>query len=85
MSNIKIRCRSCNQELAGKPGKTVICGCSNMSSIKNDDRVTALDLSQIVMIQQPTSNKTSVLKNEDLMWQEERRKRKVRKLEFEVR
>lgn len=85
MSNIKIRCKSCNKELAGKSGKTVVCGCSNMSSIKNDERVIAVDLSQVVMIQQPTSNKTSVLKNEDLMWQEERRKRKVRKLEFEVR
>jgi hypothetical protein len=28
---------------------------------------------------------TNVLKNEDLMWQEERRKRKVRRLDFEVR
>jgi hypothetical protein len=27
----------------------------------------------------------SVLKNEDLMWQEERRQRKVRRLDFEIR
>lgn len=85
MANIKIRCTSCNLELLGKSGKTVVCNCSNMASIKNNETVTAMDLSKVVMISQPSQNKNSVLNNADLMWQEERRKRKVRKLDFEVR
>ena len=85
MENIRIRCRCCNREIEAYSGKSVSCGCSNMATIRNGI-ITARDLSQVVMLTntayKPTGN---VLKNEDLMWQEERRKRKVRKLDFEVR
>jgi hypothetical protein len=50
------------------------------------DSVTARDLSKVIMINSNTSvRKTEGLTEQDLMWQEERRKRKVRKLDFEVR
>jgi hypothetical protein len=89
MENLKIRCRSCNRELEGISGKTVSCGCSNMATIRNNTNISAVDLSQVVMLNgiNGHSSKTdnSVLKNEDLMWQEERRQRKVRRLDFEIR
>lgn len=85
MENIKIRCRSCGKELEGISGKTVSCGCSNMATIRNGV-ISALDLEQVVMISSPqTKQKNNVLSNADIMWQEERRQRKVRRLDFEVR
>jgi hypothetical protein len=86
MDNLKIRCKSCNKELEGRTAKTVSCGCPNMATIVNNSRITALDLSQVVMLNSPSGKQnTNVLTNEDIMWQEARRQRKVRRLEFEVR
>ena len=85
MDNIKIRCRSCGKELEGHHNKTVTCGCPNMATIRGD-KVSALDLSNIVMLNAyNTKHEKGVLSNEDIMWQEERRQRKVRKLDFEIR
>ena len=85
MDNIKVRCRSCGRELEGHQNKTVTCGCPNMATIRGD-KVSALDLSQVVMLNSYHNNKkSSVLSQEDIMWQEERRKRKVKRLDFEVR
>ena len=85
MYNIKIRCRSCGKELEGYQNKTVSCGCPNMATIRGD-KVSAVDLSEVVMVNsnQP-DDKKKFLSQEDILWQEERRKRKVRKLDFEVR
>jgi uncharacterized protein YnzC (UPF0291/DUF896 family) len=56
-----------------------------MATIRGD-RISALDLSQVVMLNSiHTKSKSSVLTNEDIAWQEARRQRKVRKLDFEVR
>ena len=85
MDKLRIRCCSCNKELEGSAGKSICCGCSNMTTIKGDI-VSARDMSKVVMVNTP--NKTSnsgVLKPEDIEWQEKRRQRKVRKLDFEVR
>jgi hypothetical protein len=78
---LKIRCRMCGNEVHGSG----TCGCPNMASIRND-KITAADLSQVVMIES-NQNKTSNnhLTNSDLMWQEERRQRKVKRLDFEIR
>ena len=84
MDNIKIRCLSCGKELEGHRSKTVSCGCPNMASIRGD-KISAVDLSQIVMLNSYTSKKENILTSEDLSYQEQRRKRKVRKLDFEVR
>ena len=85
MDNIKIRCRSCSRELEGHQTKTVSCGCPNMATIRGD-RVSAVDLSEVVMLNsyQP-ENKKGVLSHQDIEWQEQRRQRKVRKIDFEVR
>ena len=51
-----------------------------------EDKVTARDLTQVVMVVAPNQSKeTSVLSPQDLSFQEERRKRKIRKLDFEIR
>jgi len=85
MENLRIRCRSCNKELEGHPTKTVTCGCPNMASIRGD-RISAIDLSNVVMLNSlGTKQKSGVLSNEDIAWQEARRQRKVRKLDFEIR
>jgi len=85
MENIKIRCRSCGKELEGHPSKTVSCGCPNMTTIRGD-KISAVDLSNVVMINsyQP-KNKKGVLSSEDILWQEQRKQRKVRKMNFEIR
>jgi hypothetical protein len=85
MSKLRIRCCSCNKELEGSAGKSVCCGCSNMTTIKGDI-VSARDMSKVVMVSTPNKiSKNGVLKPEDIEWQEKRRQRKVRKLDFEVR
>lgn len=56
-----------------------------MATIR-EDKISALDLSMVVMLNSHNyNNKNRVLTNEDIMWQEARRQRKVRKLDFEVR
>ena len=84
MDNIKVRCRSCGKELIGHPSKAVSCGCTNMTTIRGD-KISAVDLSQVIMLNSYTSKKENVLTQEDIRWQEERRQRKVRKMNFEVR
>jgi hypothetical protein len=85
MENIKIRCRSCGKELEGHPSKTVSCGCSNMATIRGD-KISAIDLSNVVMVNSHQSkNKKGVLSQEDILWQEQRKQRKVRKMNFETR
>ena len=84
MDNVKVRCRSCGKELIGHPSKAVSCGCTNMTTIRGD-KISAVDLSQVIMLNSYTSKKENVLTQDDIRWQEERRQRKVRKMNFEVR
>jgi len=84
MDNLKIKCRSCGKELEGHSGRSYSCGCPNMTTIKGDS-VTARDLSKVIMITTSRSSKSDGLTEQDLQWQEQRRQRKVRKLDFEVR
>jgi len=85
MENLKIRCRSCGKELEGHPTKTVTCGCPNMATIRGGV-ISAVDLGQVVMLNSYSNkSKSSVLSNEDLAFQEARRQRKVRRLDFEIR
>tara|TARA_Y100001970_G_C13704000_1_gene588596 strand:+ start:26 stop:283 length:258 start_codon:yes stop_codon:yes gene_type:complete len=85
MDKLRIRCCSCNKELEGSAGKSICCGCSNMTTIKGDI-VSARDMSKVVMVNTPNKiSKNGVLRPEDIEWQEKRRQRKVRKMDFEVR
>ena len=77
---IKVRCLDCNRVVTY--GKT--CGCPNMVMVRGDV-VTALDLTRTIMVSSGNDNTKQGLTSEDLKWQEQRRKRKVRKLDFEIR
>ena len=81
-----VRCRECQKELTSHETKSQSCGCPNMMTVKGDS-VTALDLSRVIMISSylKKKQKDGVLSDSDLMFQEERRKRKVRKMDFEIK
>ena len=81
---VTVRCKQCNKELTSS-SKFQTCGCPNMTSVTGDN-ITAVDLSKVVLTKtENTVNKHGALSNQDLQYQEDRRKRKVRKLDFEER
>ena len=85
MDNIKVRCRSCGKEVEGAAGKAVSCGCPNRVTVVGDV-VSATDMDKVVMLNSYGSKKEKEgLTGQDLQWQEQRRRRKVRKLDFEIR
>jgi hypothetical protein len=82
---LKVRCKMCNIELLSHPTQTKCCGCDNMATIKGET-ITAIDLTKIELIGNIVKkDKKEVLSKEDLAFQEARKNRKVRKLEFEIR
>ena len=84
MEKLRVQCRVCGKELHGNSGKTYSCGCSNMMTVRGDT-VSAVDMSQVIMLSFTKKRDNVELSQQDLDWQEARRKRKVRKLDFEVR
>jgi phage FluMu protein Com len=81
---ITVRCKECGKEISTNTGKTISCGCPNMATL-NGDRLTAVDLNKVVMVRSNEEKGSTGFTSQDLQWQEERRKRKVRKLDFEIR
>ena len=82
---LSIRCKECGREVSGHPTQARSCGCPNMATVKGDS-ITAVDLNKVVMLNSGKKvEKDNSLTPGDLQWQEERRKRKVRKLDFEIR
>ena len=79
---LSVRCKVCNVELTSS-SKTQVCGCPNMMTLTGD-AVSATDLNMVV-ITRMNRKETEGLTSNDLQWQEQRRKRKVRKLDFEIR
>ena len=84
MEPIRVRCRSCGKEVKAAAGKSVCCGCENMTTIKVDI-ISAVDLSKVIMLNTYTKKKDGGLSTEQIEWQEKRSKRKIRKLDFEIR
>ena len=82
---LSVRCRMCGRELEAHPTKTKCCGCPNMTTLTGD-KISALDLSEVVLLNtEKNIKKQPLLSNADLKYQEERRKRKVRRITFEER
>ena len=82
-----VRCKDCNTEINSHETQAKSCGCPNMMTVQGDS-VTAVDLSRVIMLQSIQNKKSknqSLFSPQELQYQEERRKRKVRKLDFEVR
>jgi len=81
---LKIRCKSCGKEIVSST-KTQCCGCPNMLTVR-EDNITAVDLNLVIMLNSNKETKQKgILTSQDLAYQEERRHRKVRKLDFDVR
>ena len=81
-----VQCRECKKEITSHPSQSHSCGCPNMMTVKGDS-VSAVDLTKVVMVSSDMKKKKDdgILSPQDLSFQEERRKRKVRKLDFEIR
>ena len=84
MESIRVRCKSCGKEVESRSGRTISCGCSNMVTISGDV-ISAVDMAKVVMLNSKKSKKNSLFSREEMEWQEDRRRRKVRRLDFEVR
>ena len=81
---ITIRCKECKKELTSS-AKIQFCGCPNQMSIV-DNKIGAKDLEKVVMVSNNVENKiNSHFSTQELLYQEERRRRKVKRLDFEVR
>ena len=82
---IRVRCRDCNKELTGGGNHVQSCGCPNMMTI-DGDQISAVDLGRVYMLNSGNKKEVKgVFSCEYLPYQEARRKRKVRKLDFEIR
>jgi hypothetical protein len=81
MEQLRILCKSCNTEIV----KNGTCGCPNMASIR-DNKISALDMKQVVLLSNPKPKTyNSIFTPAELADQEARRKRGVRRLDYEVR
>lgn len=84
-TKLKVYCKQCGTEIEAT-AKIQTCGCPNMTTLLID-KITAHDLSEVVIVEEEFVNETKINKisKKDLDFQESRRKRKVRKLDYEVR
>ena len=80
---IIVRCKECNKEIKSNT-QTQTCGCPNMLTV-TDDAFSARDMSQVIVVKSYQQKEKEGLTSQDLQWQEQRRKRKVRKMDFEIR
>ena len=81
---LSVRCKVCNVELTST-SKAQFCGCQNQMILK-ENKVSATDLSKVLITKNELSIKNSSnFTKSDLQYQENRRKRKVRKLDFEIK
>ena len=81
---ITVRCKECGRELIST-SKIQFCGCPNQMSVV-DNKVGAKDMDKVVMVTNDLERKIdSHFSRAELLYQEERRKRKVRRLNFEIR
>ena len=82
---LTIRCKSCGKELVSHPTKLKSCGCPNLTSIRGTN-ISGNNLQLVEIVEGAKVNKTNnVLTPEDLRYQEQRKQRKVRRIEFEER
>ena len=80
---IVVRCKQCNTEVKSD-SQPKSCGCPNMLTVTGDT-FSAVDLTSVIVVRSNQDKQKDGLTSQDLAWQEERRKRKVRKLDFDIR
>tara|TARA_B100001094_G_scaffold321442_1_gene369181 strand:+ start:512 stop:766 length:255 start_codon:yes stop_codon:yes gene_type:complete len=83
---ITIKCLACGKELTSYTIETKCCGCVNMTSVTGNT-FTGEDLSLVEVVSQDkySSSDNGVLSNDDKQFQENRRQRKIRRINFETR
>ncbi len=81
-----IRCKNCGRVLEEHPSQLRCCQCPNLTSIRGGS-ISGLDLTLVEIISGARSQRRdqSILTKQDLQFQEQRKQRKVRKLDYEVR
>ena len=80
-----IRCKNCSRVLEEHPSQLKCCQCPNLTSIRGGS-ISGLDLSLVEIISGARSKRPqSILTKQDLEFQEQRKQRKVRRLDFETR
>ena len=79
-----IRCKNCGKQLESHPSKTKSCQCENFTSILGTN-ISGKNLSLVEIIQNPREKKKPLLSKQDMEFQESRRQRKVKRLDFEER
>ena len=80
---IVVRCKQCNTEVKSN-SQYKSCGCPNMLTVTGDT-FSAVDLTSVIVVRSNQDKQKDGLTSQDLAWQEQRRKRKVRKLDFDIR
>ena len=80
---IVVRCKQCNTEVKSD-SQPKSCGCPNMLTVTGDT-FSAVDLTSVIVVRSNQDKQKDGLTSQDLAWQEQRRKRKVRRMDFEVR
>jgi len=79
-----VRCNACGKDLQSEKSR-VSCGCSNMTTV-HGDTVSAVDMNQVILLQNNKNvKKQPLFTAQELEYQEARRRRGVRKLQFEER
>ncbi len=80
---LRVKCKRCNTELISS-NKVQGCGCTNRMVLEGDT-VSAVNLSEVILLNNTIVSKAGHLTENQLEWQEQRRKRKIRKLTYEER
>ena len=79
---LRVQCLVCNTIITST-GKPQCCGCSNQMVV-DDTTFTAKDLANVKVLNTNVTE-SGHLTEDQLEWQQKRRKRKIRKLTFEER
>ena len=81
---MRVQCTVCNTIITSS-GRPQCCGCENQIVV-DDTTFTSKDLANVKVLNTITNvTESGHLSQDQLQWQEQRRKRKVRKLTFEER
>ncbi len=81
---MRVQCTVCNTIITGSR-KSQVCGCTNQMVV-DDTTFTAKSLANVKVLNTITNvTESGHLTEDQLKWQEQRRKRKIRKLTFEER
>ena len=80
---IVVRCKQCNAEVTSN-SQSKSCGCPNMLTVTGDT-FSAVDLTSVIVVRSNQDKQKDGFTSQDLAWQEQRRKRKIRRMDFEVR